>query len=89
MSDSLRSDLEKLEVPKMIVWVDKKMKVETTHLTDKTIDEILDLIDSKMPEKLEVDSENHKHMTEAQYQFIVGKNEALSEVKSILKGGTV
>jgi hypothetical protein len=49
---------------------------------------VLSIIASKMPEELEVDSENHNHMTEAQYQFIVGRNEALAEVKSILKGGT-
>lgn len=44
----LREKLEKLEVPKMIVWVDKEMQVETTNLTTKTIDEILALVEQQV-----------------------------------------
>lgn len=48
----IRSEIEKLEVPKMIVWVDKEMKVETTHLTEKTVDEIMVLITKSNQELL-------------------------------------
>lgn len=42
-NEGLRAELEKLEVPKMVIWVDKEMKVETTNLTRETVDEILAL----------------------------------------------
>jgi hypothetical protein len=43
IEDQLRTRLEKLEVPKMIVWIDNETKVETMNLTEKTIDGIIDL----------------------------------------------
>lgn len=43
-TNELRQNLEKLELPKMVIWVDDELKVETNHLTDKTIDEILELL---------------------------------------------
>ena len=51
MSDNLNKvveeQLSKLKVPKMIVWLDKEMKVETTNLTEKTIDEIMVIINNE------------------------------------------
>lgn len=40
---SIKADLKALEVPKMVVWVDGETKIETTHLTEKTIAEIMSL----------------------------------------------
>lgn len=51
MSDqTLREALGKLEVPSMVVWVDKEMKVETTNLTLETIDQILALLQTAIRE---------------------------------------
>lgn len=59
MDDQLRESLEKLEVPKLIIWVDKEMKVETTNLTKKTVNEILALVTSATAEALEASEIEH------------------------------
>ena len=56
LDSEIRQKLEMLEVPKMIFWVDKEMKVEKTKLTDKTIDEILALIATTVNEVIGQDS---------------------------------
>lgn len=79
---SLRDDLGKLEVPKMVVWIDKDIKVETTHLTEKTINEVIALILKKLPEKKDFSTEAADEWENASW---VGFNRALSDVRSILE----
>lgn len=55
---TLRQKLEKLEVPKMVVWVDKNMKVETTNLTTDTIDQLEALITAEV-RKAQIEAAKH------------------------------
>lgn len=54
-NNGVREELEKLEVPQLIVMLEEGQKITTGHLTEKTINDILNLIESTVrsaiPEK--------------------------------------
>jgi hypothetical protein len=83
MSDTaqpaLREKIEKLEIPKMVIWVDKEMKIETTQLTEKTVDEIMQLIAANQDNCNAVpdDQPNNVHIRYYNQGFKAGQNQLI------------
>jgi hypothetical protein len=77
MNTPLRDEIREL----LVNWMSGEfpdMKIE---------DDLLNLIASKMPEKKEI--KDHKNIGDGTgYYHDIGYNQAITEVKSILKGGT-
>jgi hypothetical protein len=103
MNNSLRSDLAKIceqhfpiatvkaelagDVPKSKL-METIINHEVNKVINQVVDEILNLIASKMPEEKKQTIENRFIQDNIQAIRIEGYNSAITEVKSILKGGT-
>jgi hypothetical protein len=83
MNNSLRGEIVKLAEQNTVVHVDAAFLGQHFHSIDTVAlaDQILELVASKMPEK-----DSDKPLSLREIAYIDGYNQALTEVKSILKG---